>query len=179
MDWEFLSNTEKTAQYRKWVEDPRVGGALIEHHAEKDIRVWLKDVPMKEYARSQEGIGHYVRYIPTRFRGPEEVARAAFGSDWAVVPDTVDVKPNHCLTSNGRIERYVFWGRDAQFKDLLYAALEIAVTKGHDPAVVITTRDGEHVPEEGKELHKRIAAHCKIDISYLHRSMIRNPDYIG
>ncbi|MEV1168149.1 hypothetical protein [Nonomuraea sp. NPDC049784] len=179
MDWEFLSNTQKTAQYRKWVEDPRVGGVLIEHHAEKDIRVWLKDVPMKEYARSQEGIGHYVRYIPTRFRGPEEVVRAAVGPDWAIMSDTIDVKPNRCLATDGKVERYVFWGRDAQFKDLLYAALEVAIRNRHEPAIVITIRDGENVADEDKALYKNIAAHCKINMSYLHRSKIQNPDYIG
>lgn len=179
MDWEFLSNAQKTAQYRKWIEDPRVGGVLTDHHPEKDVRVWLKDVPMKEYARSQEGIGHYVRYIPMRFRGPEEVVRAAFGSDWTMLPDTVDVKPNHCLATDDVTSRYVFWGRDAQFKDLLYAALEMAVTTQNEPAIVITTRDGEHVSEEAKALRKGIAAHCKISVIYLHRSMIRNPDYIG
>ncbi|MCG5215525.1 hypothetical protein [Streptosporangium sp. KLBMP 9127] len=179
LDWEFLTNPQKTAYYRKWIEDPQIGGALREHLSEKDIRVWLKDVPMKEYARSQEGIGHYVRYIPTRFRGPDEVIKAALGSGWTMAPGTVDVKPNHCWATDGSVERYVCWGRDAQFKDLVYATLTVAVTSRQAPTIVVATRDGELVPAENKTLQKKMAAHCKIDITYLHRSMIPNPDYIG
>lgn len=29
LDWEFLSNGEKTDQYRRWIEDPKVGGVLL------------------------------------------------------------------------------------------------------------------------------------------------------
>src|SRR5215472_614696 len=92
--WEFLSNPQRTDQYRRWYEDSRVGGVLLSFVEERDARVWIKDVALKEYGRAKEGIGQYVAYVTRRFRGPEEIVRAACGLGWLVVPGTVDIKPN-------------------------------------------------------------------------------------
>jgi hypothetical protein len=179
LDWELLGNGLKTDQYRKWIEDERVGGVLLSFHQEKDVRVWIKDVPMKEYGRSQEGIGNYVRYVPRRYRGADEIVHAAFGPGWEVVPDSLDEKPNHCYATDGETERYVCWGRAASFRDLVWAALNQAVRSDRRPAIVITTRNGEHIAGVDCEYQKLIAEHCGVDLKHLHRSMIPNPDYVG
>ncbi|MEQ4610262.1 hypothetical protein ACWFQ7_11545 [Streptomyces bacillaris] len=179
MDWEFLSNTEKTNQYRRWIEDPKVGGVLLAYGPEKDARVWIKDVPMKEYARAQEGIGNYVRYAVNRFQGPEEIVRAACGSGWVMKPDSVGEKPNHCYAIAGDATRYICWGRAGNFRDLVWAALNEAIDSTERPAIVITTRNGETVSTAERTRQERLALRCGADLRYLHREMIPNPDYLG
>jgi hypothetical protein len=177
--WEFLSNPQRTDQYRRWYEDSRVGGVLLSFVEEKDARVWIKDVALKEYGRAKEGIGQYVPYVTRRFRGPEEIVRAACGEGWLVVPDTVDVKPNQCLTSDGVVSRHVYWGRSGQLRDLVWAAVNHAVDGDKRPMIVIATQDGEMLSGADKARHRAIAGHCGIGLTHLHRAMIQNPDYIG
>lgn len=177
--WEFLSNPRRTEQYRRWYEDDRVGGVLLSYAAEKDARVWIKDVPLKEYGRAKEGMGQYVPYVRRRFRGPEEIVRAACGEGWRVLPDTTDVKPNQCQASNGVDIRHVCWGRPAQLRDLVWAAVNHAVDGDKRPAIVVATQAGEMLSGPEKNRHRAIAAHCSIDLAHLHREMIPNPDYIG
>lgn len=179
MDWEFLSNTEKTHQYRRWIEDPKVGGVLLAYGPEKDARVWIKDVPMKEYARAQEGIGNYVRYAVNRFQGPEEIVRAACGSGWVMKPDSVGEKPNHCYAVTEDATRYICWGRAGNFRDLVWAALNEAIDSTERPAIVITTRNGETVSTADRTRQERLALRCGADLRYLHREMIPNPDYLA
>ncbi|MER7769880.1 hypothetical protein [Kitasatospora sp. NPDC096140] len=179
LDWEFLSNGEKTAQYRKWIEDPKVGGVLLSHGPEKDARVWIKDVPMKEYARAQEGIGHYVRYAVNRFRGPEEIVQAACGEGWSPLPGSLGEKPNHCIATDGEESRYVCWGRPGTFRDLIWAAVNEAIEAKRHPAIVITTRDGETVSTADRARQIKVAEHCGVSLTHLHRTMIPNPDYVG
>lgn len=180
LDWEFLSNGEKTSQYRKWIEDPRVGGVLLAFGAEKDARVWIKDVPMKEYARAQEGIGQYVRYAVNCFRGADEIVQAAYGKGWTVKPGSIGEKPNHCYASDGESTRYVCWGRAGTFRDLIWAALNEAVGGAQDrPAIVIATRDGETVSTADRRRQVLLADHCGVTVTHLHRTMIKNPEYAG
>ncbi len=179
MDWEFLGNPDKTAQYLRWMDDPAVGGELLRYVDDRRARVWLKDVPMKEYARAKEGIGHYVRYVVRRFKGPQEVVDTALGAGWSVLRDSIGEKPHHCLAVCGEETRYVCWGRVGGFRDLVWAAITKAVERGDRPCVVVTTRDGEFVAEAERRHGLRIAGHCGIDLSYLHREMLDNPDYVG
>jgi hypothetical protein len=177
--WEFLSNPQRTDQYRRWYEDAKVGGVLLSFVEERDARVWIKDVALKEYGRAKEGIGSYVPYVRRRFRGPEQIVRAVCGEGWHFVPDTVDVKPNQCLASDGVVTRHVCWGRSGQLRDLFWAAVNHAVDGDKRPAIVVTTQDGETLTGGERSRHLRIAEHCGIDLVHLHRAMILNPDYIG
>ncbi|MDG4531444.1 hypothetical protein [Streptomyces sp. AV19] len=177
LDWEFLSNGEKTAQYRSWIEDPKVGGVLLAYGPEKDARVWIKDVPMKEYARAQEGIGLYTRYAVNRFRGAGEIVQAAFGDGWTVKPDSIGEKPNHCYATNGESTRYVCWGRPGTFRDLVWAAINEAISSTERPAIVIATRDGENISTADRKRQVDITKHCSVSITHLHRTMIPNPEY--
>ncbi|MFD4698280.1 hypothetical protein [Streptomyces niveus] len=179
MDWELMSNPQKTSQYRKWIEDQKVGGILLNFAPEKDVRVWIKDVPMKEYARSLEGIGGYVRFVSHRFLGAEEIIRVGLGNGWTPVPGSVDEKPNHCYATNGHSKRYVCWGRPDRISDLVWASLNIAVHETEKPTIVVTTRDGIDVSPAERALQEQIARHCAIGLVHLHRTMIPNPDYIG
>ncbi|MFF5105593.1 hypothetical protein [Streptomyces sp. NPDC000134] len=175
LDWEFLSNPGKTAQYRRWFDDPDIGGELRRFASDQDVRVWIKDVPMKEYARAQEGIGNFVPYVRRRFRGADEIVQFFCGTDWSVVPDSVEGKPNHCLATDGNVTRYICWGKAGVLKDLIWAALNEAIDSTTRPGIVITTRDGETISQHTRERQARLANHCGVDLDHLHRSMIDNP----
>ena len=43
--------------YDRWLDDPAIGGYLTRFLSRERARVWLKDVPMKEYSRARNGIG--------------------------------------------------------------------------------------------------------------------------
>lgn len=178
LDWEFLSNPGKTAQYRRWFDDPEIGGELRRFASDKDVRVWIKDVPMKEYARAQEGIGKFVPYVRRRFRGADEIVQFFCGPGWSVVPDSVEGKPNHCLATDGNVKRYICWGKAGVLKDLIWAALNEAIDSPTRPGIVITTRDGETLSKHARDRHVRLAKHCGVDLTHLHRTMIDNPDLI-
>lgn len=179
LDWELLNNNQKTAQYRAWFEDPLVGGVLLRYNEERDIRVWLKDTLLKEYARAQEGIGINVKYVPRRFKGPQEVVSAALGSTWHYIPDTVEIKPNQCHATDDRDRRLVIWGTKAGVRDLFWAALTASVTSGGETVIVVTTRDGQAVTSADKLKHKAIGRRCDFEVVHLHRELLVNPDYIG
>lgn len=180
LDWEFLSNSEKTAQYRQWIDDPGVGGILLSFIPERDARVWIKDVPMKEYVRSQEGVGQYSRYAVMCFRGPDEIVQSAFGSEWIVKPDSVGDKPMHCYATDGVVTRYVCWGPARTFRNLVGAALGEAIESKERPAIVITSRNGDIVATSAELLQQsQLAERSGIDLKYLHRGLIRNPNYVG
>ncbi|MEU6969649.1 PIN domain-containing protein [Kitasatospora aureofaciens] len=174
--WESLSNAEETSQYRKWIKDPKIGGVLTSFMREENARVWIKDVPMKEYARAQEGFGPYARYAVMRFKGADEVVEAACGSGWDVVPDSLGEKPMHCLATDGLSTRYVCWGRPGSFRDLIWAAMNQLAEGQEAPAVVITTREGEELREADREQQMRTADRSGVLLTYLRREMIPNPD---
>lgn len=180
VDWDFLTSSERASQYRQWVEDPQVGGVLLSYIPEQSARSWIKEVPMRDFARSQEGFGEYARYAVMRFRGPEEVVQSACGIGWAVVPESIGERPMHCYATDGTTTRYVCWGPAEDFKNLIWAALNNAGESRERPAVVITTRDGDTVTATAdREEQQQLAERSGVDLTYLHRSMIENPDYVG
>ncbi|WP_285731715.1 hypothetical protein [Nocardiopsis sp. ATB16-24] len=179
MDWDLLGNTEKTSQYVRWIEDPQVGGVLLSYADERRVRVWIKDVAMKEYGRAQEGIGHYVQYAVRRFRGPEEIVRSVCEQGWALRPESVGEKPNHCYAMYEDLERYVCWGRPGSFRDLVWAALNKAIDMPVAPAAVVATRDGETISPSECERQALVTKHCGIELKHLHRALMPNPEYIG
>lgn len=178
LDWEFLGNPGKTAQYRRWFDASDIGGELRRFASDQDVRVWIKDVPMKEYARAHEGIGNFVPYVRRRFRGADEIVQFFCGADWSVVRDSVEGKPNHCHATDGKATRYICWGKAGVLKDLIWAALNEGIDSPTRPGVVITTRDGETIPQRARERHALLANRCGVDLDHLHRTMIDNPDLL-
>jgi hypothetical protein len=177
--WDFLTNPQRTVYYRQWYTDPNIGVVLTNFVGDKAAMDWIKDVAMKEYGRAKEGIGQYVPYVTRRFRGTDEIVRAACGDGWSVVQGALGIKPNNFLATDGSEARYLCWGRPAQFRDLVWASLNQAVDQASRPAIVVTTQDGETLSSAEKKRQGKIAAHCGIDLTHLHRTMIENPDYVG
>jgi hypothetical protein len=170
MDWEVLSVGAKKLQYRKWVEDSRVGGRLHEFWDDHRIGTWIKDTPMKEYTRAQEGFGSMAAYAATRYvPGPESLVRAALGDEWVIKQGSLDEKPMHCLAVWHAAERYVCWGKPNTFRDLTWAALNKAIFMHARPMMIVTLQGGVAISVAERSFQQAIAEHCEIDIHYLQR----------
>jgi hypothetical protein len=170
LDWELLPLSQKKIQYRKWVEDPRVGGRLRSFLDDHRIGTWIKDTPMKEYARAQEGFGSLAAYAASRYSpSPEHLIREALGANWAIRPRSLDEKPMHCIAASGSQRRYVCWGRPGTFRDLAWAALNEAISAPIRPMIIVTLHDGVITSTNEQKLQRSIAEHCGIDICYVNR----------
>lgn len=179
LDWELLPNPEKTSHYETWFAEPRIGGMLGQFYGEKSVRVWIKDTAMKEYARAQEGIGANLRYVPRRYRGPEQVVAAALGPEWELDRNSIDIKPMRCAAGLGGETRLVVWGSKLTLSDLFWEGVTQAVDTPTEPVIVIATRDGQDVQANERLRHEALGERCGLRVVHLHRDMIDNPDYIG
>ncbi|MEY9907972.1 hypothetical protein ABIA35_004204 [Catenulispora sp. MAP12-49] len=171
IDWENLTHGQKTACYARWMADPAIGGVLTQFWAADRARVWIKDVPMKEFARAQEGIGPFARFTVRQYLGPNEIVKNTLGDEWDIVPGSVGEKPNHCYATNGNTTRYVCWGRPDTFSTLMWAAIVRAVEMEAPPIVVVTYRIGQEVALPDRHQQRAIGRHCSVDIAYLKREL--------
>jgi hypothetical protein len=94
LDWEALGNRDRSRTYDTWLDDPAIGRPLTAFLSRDRARVWLKDVPMKEYSRAQAGVGPYARFATMRATDPTTLAKQALGNEWRADLDSVRVKPN-------------------------------------------------------------------------------------
>jgi hypothetical protein len=177
VDWEDISDRKKTAYYSRWVEDPAIGGELADYYTAEGMRVWLKDGPLKEYARALENFGYYARYTTRQLSPPTEFIPEVLGTQWGIVPHSIDEKPMHCLVTDGVRQRYVCWGKPQKFRDLQWAAVNKALDSPHRPQIIVYLTDGKTVAPTLRRQYERIAAHCAIDLAYVPRTLTpRIPD---
>ncbi|GAA4411484.1 hypothetical protein GCM10023148_04100 [Actinokineospora soli] len=175
LDWDEVPAREKTAYYTDWVDDPAIGGELADYYTAEGMRVWLKDGPLKEYARALEGFGSYARYATRRLTPPDDFIPRMLGSSWALVPNSVGEKPMHCLVQAGERRRYVCWAKSRNFRDLVWAAVNKAITSSERPLMVVYTKSGSEVTQRTRRLHERLAEHCALDLAYTERSLTPVP----
>jgi hypothetical protein len=142
MDWDGLSLRERTTVYNRWLDHPAIGGQLTRFKSREEARVWLKDGPMKEYARARNGIGPYSQFALTRFPDPGQIARLVLGDDWDVIKDSVRKKPNRCLVYDGREERLMIWAPPNAFPDIMWAGLNAVADEEPSPVLVVAMVHG-------------------------------------
>jgi hypothetical protein len=169
LDWEDLPGRQKTSYYTRWVEDPAIGGELADYYTAEGMRVWLKDGPLKEYARAIEDFGSFAKFTTRRLSPPSEFIREVLGDAWRIVPGSLAEKPMHCTVTDGTRKRYVCWGKPRAFRDLLWAAVNQAITASTRPLIVVYLSEEKTVSTDQKRLHERIAQHCALDLAYVHR----------
>lgn len=170
LDWELLPVGAKKLQYRRWIEDPLIGGRLRAFWDDHRIGTWIKDTPMKEYTRVQEGFGPMAVYAASRYvPAPEPLMQAALGTQWTIKLDSLDEKPMHCVAISNDTERYVCWGKPSTFRDLIWAALNHAIVMSVRPMIIVTPHEGQVVSVAERRFQESIAEHCEIDLSYLPR----------
>ncbi len=171
LDWEELSPREKTRYYAQWVEDPAVGGELADYYTAEGMRVWLKDGPLKEYARAQENVGPFAQYATRQLTPASDFVSHVLGTSWSIVPGSIREKPMHCDATDGVQKRYACWGRPRTFRDLLWAAVIKAVESDVRSLIVVYTIEGKSVDTRLRDRHQRIAEHCRLDLAYVRRTL--------
>jgi hypothetical protein len=169
LDWDDIPSREKTGYYARWVEDPAIGGELADYYTAEGMRVWIKDGPLKEYARALENFGSFAKYTTKRLSPPSEFIPEVLGDEWAIVPGSIGEKPMHCLVADGVQQRYVCWGKPSAFRDLLWAAVNKALGSSIRPMIVVYLSEGKTISARQRRLHERIADHCALDLAYVHR----------
>jgi hypothetical protein len=171
LGWESMAVGRKTQQYSDWVDHPLIGGELADNYTAEGIRVWLKDGPLKEYARALEGFSSYAQYLTKRLAHPSKMVESALGPGWEIVPGSIREKPMHCVITDGEVRRYVCWGKPGTFRDLLWAAVSNAVTTPTRPLIIVFLREGEQENQKTRDIHERIAEHCALDLAYVRREL--------
>jgi hypothetical protein len=169
IDWEDIPARQKTKYYSQWVEDPAIGGELADYYTAEGMRVWLKDGPLKEYARALENFGSFAKYTTKLLSPPSEFIPKVLGPSWSIVPGSIAEKPMHCTATNGTRRRYVCWGRPGTFRDLLWAAVNKALDATVPPMIVVYLNEGKTISPKERTQHERIAEHCGLDLAYVHR----------
>ncbi|MBM7775981.1 hypothetical protein JOD54_006185 [Actinokineospora baliensis] len=172
LDWESLGDQQKTEQYSLWVDHPAIGGELADHYTAEGMRVWLKDGPMKEYTRALEGVGSYAAYAVKRLADIGETIREAIGPEWRTVPGTRAEKPMHMDITDGTVRRYMCWGQPQTFRDLLWAAVRVAIGAPERPLILITLREGRSLESTEEVFQDKVAAHCGVDLIRVSRRLI-------
>lgn len=105
--WDSITNADKASHYDHWTDDPQVGGVLGRYIDKGQVRVYVKDTLLKDYA--QEKLADAAR--------PLRVLR---------IPQTVAVavehrKPHGRTLVDGRV---ICWGRADDWRLILLALYE-------------------------------------------------------
>ncbi|MEU6025365.1 hypothetical protein, partial [Micromonospora sp. NPDC047134] len=137
--------------------------------------LWIKDVPLKEYARALENMGRFVQFTALRYSPPSDFIGPAFGQDWRYIPGSQAEKPPHCLATNGLTKRYICWGSPNHLKDLVWAALTVGVTEQGRPGVALSVRTDADIDASGKRRHQALGERCGIEVKYVVRPLRRRP----
>ena len=87
--WDNLGPRDRSRMYSDWVEptDP-IGKILAQYMTPEAARSWIKDGPMKEYARANRGTGRYASFGRRGGTTPADIVRHALGETAQIVPGT-------------------------------------------------------------------------------------------
>lgn len=174
LDWDGLTDKQRSAIYDRWLDDPAIGGELTRFLSRERARVWLKDVPMKEYARARNGIGSFSDLVTIRFPDPSQIARQVLGGDWRALDGTIREKPNRCVVSDDDQQRLMIWGPRRTLRDLVWAGIT-AIADGREPTpvIVVASPRGESPSQEDMKRHIRIGEIANLDIRHTTLRLIR------
>jgi len=125
-DWLLMAAPQKSRQYDDWVVREDVGGVLSHYMDPREVRVYLKDTVIKEYALQ-------------RMQSQEQAFRIlGLSSDLGVVEEYR--KPHGRRLDDGRV---VCWGPASNWKAIVMAVFERSRVKGlRSYAVVLTGATG-------------------------------------
>lgn len=166
--WDTLTPQDRSRQYSRWIDDPNVGGVLIQFLSREDARVWIKDGPMKEYARSRSGLGKYATFVTGPVTKAADIVGRVLGTSWTPDVSTLDVKPLRCVARHGGNAVLVIWGPAKDFKHLVWAALKVAVAdRNARIAMALVQTGGQAGQRAEKDFQQRIAVRCGIELHFV------------
>jgi hypothetical protein len=166
MDWDGLTDRQHSAIYDRWLDDPVIGGQLTRFLTRERARVWLKDVPMKEYARARNGIGPFADLATTRFPSPGQIARQVLGKEWDAIDGTILDRPNRCVVSNGREERLMMWGPPKTLRDIVWAGINALADQRPTPILVVAISHGYMLDDGEKRRHALLGEIAGLEIRH-------------
>ena len=164
LDWDSLTQVDRSSWYDRWVDDPAIGGVLTRFIPRERARVWLKDVPMKHYSRARGGVGPYSDLVTRRLPGPKSVASQVFGAAWRVVDGTVQEKPNRCRITDSHAERVMIWGPSNNLRALIWAGLNSAIDGAPAPSIVVTSLQGQPLSDGERQRHIALGQRAGIEV---------------
>ena len=167
LGWATLGPQDKTTAFNRWVDDARIGGRLAKYMTPEQARLWIKDGPMKEFARAMRGSGRFAEFGRHGGTGPEDIVARALGPGARIV-GSLGTKPPHCrATTNLGTKAYVTWGDASSLKHLLWAALRASLDDNVDGHIVVLEPPGRVTPTATAEDQQAIAERCGLHLHYL------------
>jgi hypothetical protein len=167
LDWDGLSPSDRSTWYVRWLDDPAIGGVLDTYMARDQARMWIKDMPMKHYARARSGIGPYASLVASHLPGASQLTQLAFGPEWAPIEGTVKDKPNRCTVGDGHHQAQMIWGRPRVFQSLAWASLNAVIDDQPMPVMLVVSRQGERLTDGQIGRHRRIADRIGVEVRHL------------
>jgi hypothetical protein len=168
LDWAHLSPPARSAQYAKWVQEPEVGGVLTKFMTPEQARVWIKDGPMKEWARAVSGIGKHASLVHRPGATAAQLVHRALGPGWDVSDGTQRIKPLRVNAIHDGEEVTFAWGPERDLKHLVWAALKAGADGDPIPWVLcVTSTFTTPVPANVRQAHLRLAARCGLRINHV------------
>ncbi len=148
IDWQSLGLTEKTRHYENWTKDPEIGGVIGRFMDVRQVRVYLKDCFLKEYARARQSDA----LLPFRLLAlpPDAPIEKQF------------IKPHGRRLSDGRV---LCWGRAADWKAIVMAVYERSFhVDGAIPfAAVLLKADGKYADPSARAIVEDAAQRLGIE----------------
>jgi hypothetical protein len=171
-NWTHLPLAERSRAYSAWVENEDIGGVLTKYMTPEATRAWIKDGPMKEYARAIRGAGRYARFGHTGGTTTEDIIRAALGDEWSLAPNSSGVKPFHAdaIGPTGDVV-FIAWDESRNFKNLIWASLKASVERGVAGHVIVTEPPGTTTPRDIAEAQRAIAARCSLSLHFVREQL--------
>lgn len=166
--WEDLNSPGRTNLYNAWVSDPNIGRKLAPFLVDHEIRLWIKDGPMKEYGRARRGLGPYAKYIKTSVDVERQIALGVFGPGWTIVPGSISVKPAQFSVIDDEESRIdVLWGNFSDLKHLIWAWLNRR--DGGESKIVVLSSRTQPIPRDTYSYIDFLASKINADIQILDR----------
>lgn len=153
--WDDLLFSDRSRKYEEWMSDPEIGGRILKYMAREKARVWIKDGPMKEYARAKRGLGPYAILLDAAMNYEGAITTKVYGNKWKVVPDSIKTKPATFSVTDGDSIQVVFWGTTKELKHLIWAWLNCSC--GTDCRIVILSTSMNPVTADMQIKYARIA----------------------
>jgi hypothetical protein len=134
--WISLSTSDKSKQYESWVRDEEIGGALSGYINVSDVRVYIKDTLMKDYAQD-------------RLKNPSMPCRVLGIKSEDIVK--AFTKPHGRILTGGRL---IVWGQANAWKTVLMAAYERSYSRKNLTihAVILTHAVGRYKQEHFRKM---------------------------
>lgn len=168
--WETAGATERSRKYREWLDSPEVGGVLVSFMTIDQARLWIKDGPMKEYARALNGVGKHADLILSKNPDVSLIIRRAMGEGWEPEVESIRVKPLRVTVrqSDGDKSVVFSWGPSRDFKHLIWASLRaLSDSSELDWVLCVVAPFVNPTPANLRVQHERIAARCGVRVFHV------------